>query len=74
MNTHALAKKNPSLLIKVLRVIENEEFANASISQRFNKVKLIHNLSRRKWRARSNKPLICLEESLSHFRNKNSMV
>jgi hypothetical protein len=29
-----LAKKNPSLLVKVLRVIENEEVTNASLSMK----------------------------------------
>jgi hypothetical protein len=33
-NIHALAKKNPSLLVKVLRVIENEEVTSFSLQQK----------------------------------------
>jgi hypothetical protein len=31
-NTHNLAKKNPQLLVRVLRVIENEEVTNESLN------------------------------------------
>lgn len=33
-DAHVLAKKNPSLLVKVLRVVENEEVTSASLRQK----------------------------------------
>jgi hypothetical protein len=36
-NVHNLSKRNPSLLVKVLRVIENEEVTNTSLQQKFQK-------------------------------------
>jgi hypothetical protein len=34
-NIYALALKNPSLLVKVLRIIENEDITNNSLIQKF---------------------------------------
>lgn len=34
-NVHVLAKKNPSLLVKVLRVIENDEVASKALDAKF---------------------------------------